>query len=69
MSRNPQDSLQIEEGDRLRLSDGSVVEVTANPRDGVWLFCTYLSSDDASLVGATEQPVYGSDVVGFVEED
>ena len=65
--RQPHDSMAIAEGDRLRLNDGSVVSVDFNPRDGVWLFCTYESSPDDSLVGQSQQPVYGTEVAAFVE--
>lgn len=65
MPRDPHDSLAIEPGTHLRLTDGSIVRVDTNPEDGVWLFCTYLSSPDDSMIGETEVPVYGTDVVAF----
>ena len=70
MANNPDDDpLALKAGDRLVLNDGSVVEVTENPMDGVWLFCRYLSSPAAALVGAHDQPVYTEDVVAFAEPE
>lgn len=65
MSRSHEDALTIEVGDQLVLKDGSVVVVDENPRDGVWLFCSYLSSPDESLAGQRDQPVYHEHVVSF----
>lgn len=67
MTNPGQDALSLKVGDRLLLSDGAVVEVTENPRDGVWLFCRYLSSPDGSLVGSEDQAVFATDVVGLEE--
>lgn len=69
MNRDPHDSLAIEVGDRLELADGSIVTVDSNPHDGVWLFCTFVSGPDQSLVGKNEQPVYGTDVAKILQED
>lgn len=53
----------LEPGTRVALSDGSTVEVVANPKDGIWLFARYVSSPrDASLVG-TEDMIFAQDVV------
>ncbi len=65
--RSHEDSLRLVAGDRLTLADGSVVEITENPRDGVWLFCTYLSSPDADLQGRRDEAVYTTDVTGFAD--
>ena len=52
----------LEEGDRLSLANGAVVEVASNPKDGVWVFAKYLSSPaDPSLVG-TEDMVFAQDI-------
>lgn len=54
----PVDSpFDIESGMRLRLKDGSIVEVVDNPRDGVWVFCAAQSSG-----GPASEPVYLDDV-------
>lgn len=52
----------LEEGDRLSLANGAVVEVASNPKDGVWVFAKYLSSPaDPSLVG-TEDMIFAQDI-------
>ena len=44
---------------------GATAEVTANPKDGAWLFIRFLTNpDDPSLVG-TEDMVFATDVVGL----
>ena len=50
-----------------RLRDGTVVEITENPMDGIWLFCRIVSSPDASQAGLEEQPVYAEDIVAAAE--
>lgn len=50
-------------GTRVVLGTGAEAEITANPRDGVWLFARYLTSaDDPALVG-TEDMVFAQDIV------
>ena len=52
----------LEEGDRLSLANGAVVEVASNPKDGVWVFAKYLSSPaDPALVG-TEDMIFAQDI-------
>ena len=57
------DALRAQVGEKYRLKDGTVVEITENPMDGIWLFCRIVSSADASHVGLEEQPVYAEDIV------
>lgn len=58
----------LPEGQRVKLRDGSVAEVTANPRDGGWIFIKFIESpDDPSLVG-TEDMAFAADVVGLVDQ-
>ena len=53
----------LEPGTRVALTDGSVVEIVTNPKDGIWVFARYLTAPrDASLVG-TEDMVFAQDVV------
>jgi hypothetical protein len=53
-------------GTRLRLKNGSVAEVTADPQDGGWLFIRYVEcEDDPSKVG-TDDMVFYLDVSGAV---
>jgi hypothetical protein len=40
--------LNLVEGDRIELLDGSVRVVTSNPRDGVWILC---QGPDSSVGG------------------
>ena len=57
----------LPEGQRVRLRDGAVAEVTANPRDGGWIFIRYVESpEDPSLVG-TEDMAFATDVVGIAD--
>jgi hypothetical protein len=65
--KSVENALSLEPGDRLKLGDGTVAEVTENPQDGVWLFCTVISSPDESLAGAVDHPIYATDVVSFAE--
>ena len=62
------DSLMIQnlpEGTRIKLRAGGVAEITANPRDGAWIFIRYLEHpQDPSKVGA-EDLVFCTDVVGL----
>lgn len=55
-------------GARIRLANGATAEVISNPRDGVWVFVTYVDSPaDPSQVGA-EDMVFANDIVGMVKE-
>jgi len=50
-------------GTRVKLGNGSEVEIIDNPRDGVWLFARILSSvDDPAAVGGDEM-IFAQDVV------
>ena len=54
--------LKITEGSKVKLSNGAIAEVTANPNDGAWLFIRILEHpDDSSQVG-TEEMVFFPDV-------
>jgi hypothetical protein len=57
------DALKVESGTKLRLKDGSIVEVVENPGNGIWLFCKYISSSDASKAGLSDEPVYAEEIV------
>lgn len=57
----------LAEGARIRLADGATAEVTSNPRDGMWLFVTYLTSPtDPTAVGA-EAMVFANDVLEVIK--
>ena len=60
-------SLQdIPEGSKVRLRSGAIAEVTANPRDGGWLFIRFLEHpDDPSKVGEDDM-AFCTDVLAIV---
>lgn len=60
-------SLQdVPEGSKVRLADGVIAEVTANPRDGGWIFIQYVEyPQDPSRVGE-EDMVFCTDVLSVV---
>ena len=54
------------EGTKVKLNDGVIAEVTANPRDGGWLFIRYVEyPDDPSRVGEDDM-VFCADVLAVV---
>ncbi len=56
----------VPEGTKVRLADGVIAEVTANPRDGGWLFVRFVECpDDPSRVGE-EDMVFCADVLAVV---
>jgi hypothetical protein len=57
----------LKEGQKIKLRDGSVAEVTANPRDGGWVFIKYLESPDDPDLEGTEEMAFATDVVGIVD--
>jgi hypothetical protein len=64
------DALMVQdlpEGIKVKLRNGATAEVTANPRDGGWLFVRYLEfADEPSLVG-TDQMAFCTDVVSIIQ--
>jgi len=58
--------LNITEGVKVKLNNGAIAEVTANPTDGAWLFIRVLEHpNDPSKVG-TEDMVFFTDVDSVV---
>mgnify|MGYP001317023795 FL=1 len=56
----------IPEGSKVRLRSGAIAEVTANPRDGGWLFIRFLEHpDDPSKVGEDDM-AFCTDVLAIV---
>jgi biphenyl 2,3-dioxygenase subunit beta len=53
-------------GARVKLRNGAIGEVTANPTDGAWVFLRYLESPDPSQVG-TESNAFATEVIGVVD--
>ena len=65
---NPDDvALQdLPEGTKVRLANHVIAEVTANPRDGGWLFIRFVEyPEDPSRVGE-EDMVFCADVLAVV---
>ena len=60
-------SLQdIPEGSKVRLRGGAIAEVTANPRDGGWVFIRFIEHpDDPSRVGDDDM-AFCTDVLAIV---
>ena len=56
----------LPEGTHVRIRGGDVVEITANPRDGGWLFVTVLESSDPSKIGADDM-AFCIDVIDVVK--
>lgn len=56
----------LPEGTNVRLPKGVIAEVTANPRDGGWLFIRFIEyPDDPARVGE-EDMVFCADVLAVV---
>ena len=56
----------IAEGTKVRLANGAIAEVTANPRDGGWIFIRFIEyPEDPSKVGE-EDMVFCTDVMAVV---
>ena len=56
----------VPEGTKVRLANGVIAEVTANPRDGGWLFIQYVEfPDDPSRIGEDDM-VFCADVLAVV---
>ena len=56
----------IPEGTKVRLQNGAIAEVTANPRDGGWIFIRFIEyPEDPSRVGE-EDMVFCADVMAVV---
>ena len=56
----------IPEGAKVRLRNGAIAEVTANPRDGGWIFIRFVECpEDPSKVGEDDM-AFCTDVVAVV---
>ncbi|HZP26008.1 MAG TPA: hypothetical protein VFB90_03075 [Dehalococcoidia bacterium] len=60
------DLMRAGAGTKLKLRDGSVIEIVENPQDGYWLLARFISSQDESRVGVQDM-VFFEDVVGLAE--
>ena len=58
--------LNLTEGTKIKLKNGAIAEITANPTDGAWLFVRFLEHpEDPSQVGKDEM-VFFTDVQAVV---
>ena len=57
----------LPDGAKVRLRSGAVAEITANPRDGGWVFIRYIESpNDPTKVGEDDM-AFCTDVIGVVQ--
>lgn len=52
----------LPDGARLRLTNGSIAEVTGNPRDGAWIYVRYVSCPADPSKEGSEDLVWCLDV-------
>lgn len=57
------DLMRAGQGTKLKLRDGSIIEIVENPQDGYWLLVRFLESPDAAKVGTADM-VFFEDIVG-----
>ena len=55
--------LDLELGAKVRLKDGAVAEVVANPKDGVWIELRYLNVPQNPAQEGTEELVFAENLV------
>jgi len=55
--------LELEPGDKVRLQDGTIAEVVANPKDGVWVELRYLNVPHNPGQAGTEELVFAESLV------
>ncbi len=56
----------LPEGTHVRIRNGDIVEITANPRDGGWLFVKVLESSETSRIGADDM-AFCIDVIDVIK--
>ena len=54
-------------GQQVQLRDGSIAEVTANPRDGGWVRARFVEAPADPALAGTEEMIFATDVVGVIE--
>jgi hypothetical protein len=54
----------LPEGTVVRLRDGTAAEVTANPRDGAWLFVRILEPGTDAAQPGSEEMVFYTEIIG-----
>jgi hypothetical protein len=55
--------LELEAGEKVRLQDGAIAEVVANPKDGVWIELRYLNVPQNPAREGTEELVFAESLV------
>lgn len=55
--------MDLEPGDKVRLSGDEIVEITANPRDGIWLQGKYIATPDNPSQEGEEEMIFAEDIV------
>jgi hypothetical protein len=55
----------LPDGTKVRLRNGAIAEVTANPRDGGWIFIRFIEHSDPAKVGQDDM-AFCADVVAVV---
>jgi hypothetical protein len=55
--------LELEAGEKVRLQDGAIAEVVANPKDGVWIELRYLNVPQNPAQEGTEELVFAESLV------
>jgi hypothetical protein len=55
--------LELEPGDKVRLQDGAIAEVVANPKDGVWIELRYLKVPHNPGQEGAEELVFAESLV------
>lgn len=58
----------LEPGQKIRIAGGATAEVVSNPRDGLWVFVSYLTSPENPSQVGTEDMVFANDILEVVRE-
>jgi hypothetical protein len=53
---------ELAPGDRVKMGDDIIVEVTENPRDGMWIRGKYITVPAAPAMEGTEDQIFAADV-------
>ena len=55
--------LELKPGEKVRLQDGAIAEVVANPKDGVWIELRYLNVPQNPAQEGTEELVFAESLI------
>lgn len=55
--------MDLNPGDRVRLEGDVVVEVLANPKDGIWIQARYINVPDDPAQEGTEEMIFAEDML------